>query len=151
MQYSPRALLSMPRLSLFILFIVLGTSLPLLAQDESGVPPEMQAYLETLTPSQQEQVIALLQGGVANGRWKEGLLFDGIAPSEDMFSTMQFYPGTEQVQPDEMRVSFMGTSPAIREDQSGMSILSSWEMVTTLSSIWARDRSRTSWRWASRS
>ena len=39
-----------------------------------------------------------------------------------MFSSMQYYPGTEELLPDEMRVTFMGTSPAIREDQSGMSI-----------------------------
>jgi len=92
------------------------------AQDASGMPPEMQEYLDTLTESQQQQVLGLLQAGVANGRWKEGLMFDGIAPGDDMFSAMQYYPGTETVQEDEMRVTFMGSSPAIREDQSGMSI-----------------------------
>ncbi len=97
-------------------------SVSALAQDASGMPPEMQEYLDTLTESQQQQVLGLLQAGVANGRWKEGLMFDGIAPDDDMFSAMQYYPGTETVQEDEMRVTFMGSSPAIREDQSGMSI-----------------------------
>ena len=97
-------------------------SVSALAQDASGMPPEMQEYLDTLTESQQQQVIGLLSAGVANGKWKEGLMFDGIAPSDDMFSAMQFYPGTETVREDEMRVTFMGSSPAIREDQSGMSI-----------------------------
>ena len=82
----------------------------------------MQEYMSSLTESQRSQVMALLGAGVANGRWKEGLMFEGIAPGEDMFSSMQYYPGTEELLPDEMRVTFMGTSPAIREDQSGMSI-----------------------------
>ena len=89
---------------------------------EGGLPPEMIEYLETLTPEQKEQVLALFQGGVAGDRWKEGLMMDGIAPSDDMFSAMQFYPRTEEVREDEMRITFMGSSPAIREDQSGMSI-----------------------------
>ncbi len=95
---------------------------PSLAADAAAEQQAMQEYLETLTPSQREQVLGLLQGGVADGRWKEGLMFDGIAPGADFFSSMQYYPGTEELLPDEMRITFMGSSPAIREDQSGMSI-----------------------------
>jgi len=84
--------------------------------------PEMVKFLNELTPSQKEQVLGLFQSGVSNGRWKEGLMMDGIQPGEDMFSAMQYYPGTEEVLEDEMRITFMGSSPAIREDQSGMSI-----------------------------
>ena len=53
---------------------------PSLAADAAAEQQAMQEYLETLTPSQREQVLGLLQGGVADGRWKEGLMFDGIAP-----------------------------------------------------------------------
>ena len=109
----------MSKCVVFVIAAMCLVASPLLAQDQSGPPPDMQEYLDTLTPSQQEQVIGLLSAGVANGRWKEGLMFDGIAPGEDMFSAMQFYPGTETVLEDEMRVTFMGSSPAIREDQSG--------------------------------
>ena len=52
-------------------------SVSALAQNDSGMPPEMREYLDTLTPSQQEQVIGLLSAGVANGKWKEGLMFEG--------------------------------------------------------------------------
>ncbi len=105
---------------ILILTLLLISNLSFGQEDE--LPPEMIEFLEALTPEQKEQVIGLFQGGVANGRWKEGLMMDGIAPGEDMFSAMQFYPGTEQVLEDEMRITFMGSSPAIREDQSGMSI-----------------------------
>jgi len=105
--------------ALIALILVSG---PLMAKDDPGMPQEMKEYLATLTDSQKQQVLALLQSGVAGDQWKEGLMLDGIAPSDDMFSAMQFYPGTETVLEDEMRVTFMGSSPAIREDQSGMSI-----------------------------
>jgi hypothetical protein len=101
-----------------IILILLTLPKAAFAQDQA----EMQEYLDTLTESQQQQVLGLLQAGVANGKWKEGPMFDGIAPGEDMFSAMQYYPGTETVQDDEMRVTIMGSSPAIREDQSGMSM-----------------------------
>ena len=67
----------------------------------------MQEYMSSLTESQRSQVVALLGAGVANGRWKEGLMFEGIAPGEDMFSSMQYYPGTEELLPDEMRVTLV--------------------------------------------
>ncbi len=86
---------------------------PIDATSASDLPPEMKEYLASLTESQRKQVLALLQSGVAGDQWKEGLMLDGIAPSDDMFSSMQFYPGTETVQENEMRVSFMGSSPAI--------------------------------------
>ena len=45
------------------------------------------------------------------GRWKEGLLFEGVRPMPWLKSAANWFPGTEDVQPDEMRVTFMGTAP----------------------------------------
>jgi len=65
---------------------------------------------------------AALTGGVPGDRWKEGLLFEGIRPSPWMNSAANWLPGTEEVQPNEMRVTFMGTSPMIRPGQMNTSI-----------------------------
>lgn len=66
---------------------------------------------------------AALFGGVPNDRWKEGLLFEGIRPSPWMASASNWFPRTEEVQPNEMRIIFMGTSPSIRPGQANTSIL----------------------------
>jgi len=60
--------------------------------------------------------------GLPMGRWKEGLMFEGIAPMPWMKSAAVWYPGTEEVQPDEMRITFMGTAPIIRPGQMNTSI-----------------------------
>ena len=65
---------------------------------------------------------AALSGGVPMGRWKEGLLFEGIKPMPWLKSAANWLPGTEDVQPNEMRVTFMGTSPPIRPGQMNTSI-----------------------------
>lgn len=81
--------------------------------------------------SSEEEVLSVLMGGVNNGDyrketnsgWKEGLMFEGIAPYGDhMVSGANWFPRTEEVQPDEMRVTFMGTSPMIRPGQANTSI-----------------------------
>jgi len=73
-------------------------------------------------PSSVEEIQAALFGGVPGGRWKEGLLFEGVRPSPWMKSASNWFPGTEDVQPNEMRVIFMGTSPSIRPGQMNTSI-----------------------------
>lgn len=60
--------------------------------------------------------------GQPMGRWKEGLMFDGISPMPWLKSAANWIPGTEQVQPDEIRVTFMGSSPLPRPGQMGTSI-----------------------------
>jgi ribonuclease BN (tRNA processing enzyme) len=55
-------------------------------------------------------------------RWKEGLMFDGVAPMPWLKSAANWFPGTEEVQPDEIRVTFMGSSPLPRPGQMGTSI-----------------------------
>ena len=74
-------------------------------------------------PSSEEDIKAALFGGVPMGRWKEGLLYEGIAPQPWLKSAANWFPRTEDVQPDEMRIIFMGTAPFIRPGQMNTSIL----------------------------
>jgi ribonuclease Z len=74
------------------------------------------------TPSSDEDIAAALGGGVPMGRWKEGLTFEGIAPQPWLKSAANWFPGTEEVQPEEMRITFMGTAPFIRPGQMNTSI-----------------------------
>jgi ribonuclease Z len=60
--------------------------------------------------------------GQPMGRWKEGLMFDGVSPQPWLKSTANWFPGTEEVQPEEIRVTFMGSSPLPRPGQMGTSI-----------------------------
>jgi len=73
-------------------------------------------------PSSEADVRAALSGGVPMGRWKEGLLFEGIEPQPWLKSAANWFPNTEQVQPNEMRIHFMGTAPMIRPGQMNTSI-----------------------------
>ena len=73
-------------------------------------------------PSSPEEIEVALTGGVPMGRWKEGLLFEGIAPTPGLLSAANWLPKTEQLGPDEMRIIFMGTSPSIRPGQMNTSV-----------------------------
>ena len=64
--------------------------------------------------SDPEVIQKALTGGVPMGRWKEGLLFEGISPHPWLKSAANWFPNTEEVQPNEMRIHFMGTAPMIR-------------------------------------
>ena len=75
------------------------------------------------TPSSEEEIRAALFGGVPGDRWKEGLLFEGIKPQPWLKSAANWFPGTEDIQPNEMRIIFMGSSPSIRPGQMNTSIL----------------------------
>ena len=72
--------------------------------------------------SSKEDIEATLSGGVPMGRWKEGLLFEGIRPQPWLASAANWFPGTEEVQPNEMRITFMGSAPNIRPGQMNTSI-----------------------------
>ena len=72
--------------------------------------------------SSEEEIRAALTGGVPAGRWKEGLLFEGIRPQPWLKSAANWFPRTEDVQPNEMRIIFMGTAPFIRPGQMNTSI-----------------------------
>ncbi len=70
-----------------------------------------------------KNVEAVIKGGRPLGRWKEGLMFDGIEPMPWLQSAANWYPNTEKLQSDEMRIIFMGTSPVIRPGQMNTSVL----------------------------
>jgi len=94
-------------------FVIAILSLPTLAQWNA---PDIQK------PSSEADVQRALSGGVPGGRWKEGLLFEGIEPQAWLKSAANWFPNTEQVQPNEMRIHFMGTAPMIRPGQMNTSI-----------------------------
>ena len=56
------------------------------------------------------------------GRWKEGLTFEGIEPMPWLKSAANWMPGSEDIQPNEIRVTFMGSSPIPRPGQMGTSV-----------------------------
>jgi len=59
---------------------------------------------------------------LGTGKRQEGLLFEGIKPSPWMKSASNWFPRTEEIQPNEMRIIFMGTAPFIRPNQMNTSL-----------------------------
>ena len=98
------------------LFASLISACLFVAGSSFAEPPPVQK------PSSDKDIGAALSGGVPGGRWKEGLLFEGVKPMPWLKSAANWFPGTEEVQPEEMRVTFMGTSPSIRPGQMNTSI-----------------------------
>ena len=69
-----------------------------------------------------EQVIRkAATAGQPNGRWKEGLTFEGVAPMPWMKNTVNWYPG-ETIPTNELRITFMGSAPLVRPGQMGTSV-----------------------------
>ena len=68
-------------------------------------------------PSSPEDMQAALTGGVPMGRWTEGLLFEGINPTPGLMSASNWFPRTETLGPDELRITFMGTVHPARSDE----------------------------------
>ncbi len=64
----------------------------------------------------------IVQGGIPNGRWNEGLMFEGVKPMPWQKSAANWFPNTEDVQPEEIRIIFMGSSPLIRPGQMNTSV-----------------------------
>ncbi|MDH3818169.1 MAG: hypothetical protein OES21_06115 [Myxococcales bacterium] len=56
--------------------------------------------------SSEDDIKAALMGGVPAGRWKEGLLFEGIRPQPWLKSAANWFPRTEDVQPNEMMLGW---------------------------------------------
>ena len=62
--------------------------------------------------------------GNPDDKWIEGeTIIPHVAPGSHFKATMLYYPGTEELQPDEARVTFMGSTYYPNRSQSGMSIL----------------------------
>ena len=103
------------------------TRIAALAGTESAAQAPSQAeQLKMLAAKGYESDPAVLKavatGGTPMGRWKEGLTFDGVAPMPWLKSSANWFPKTEDVQPDEIRVTFMGSSPMPRPGQMGTSV-----------------------------
>ena len=61
--------------------------------------------------------------GVPGDKWIEGETMQPyVAPASHFKSSMLYYPGTEVLQDDEVRVTFMGSTFYPNQSQSGMSI-----------------------------
>ena len=69
-----------------------------------------------------EEADDALSGGVLAGRWKEGLLFEGIGPTPSLRSASNWFPRVETLGHDEMHIIFMGSAPGIRPGQMNTSI-----------------------------
>ena len=69
-----------------------------------------------------EVISKMLAAGKPDASRKEGLLFQGLSPQPWLKDVANWFPGKEEVQPNEMRVTFMGTSPLQRPSQFGTSI-----------------------------
>jgi len=62
--------------------------------------------------------------GIPGDKWTEGeTLYPHVVPGKHFNATMLYYPGTETLQPDEVRIIFMGSTYYPNKSQSGMSIL----------------------------
>jgi hypothetical protein len=77
-------------------FLLLGTILIPFGSIQADPPPVQD-------PSSQADIQAALSGGVPMGRWKEGLLFEGISPQPWLKSAANWFPNTEEVQPNGQR------------------------------------------------
>jgi ribonuclease Z len=87
------------------------------------IPPEKLAELEAAGYETNPEVFKELStGGKPMGRWTEGLTFDGIEPMPWLKSAANWTPGSEAVQPSEIRITFMGSSPIPRPGQMGTSV-----------------------------
>ncbi len=50
--------------------------------------------------------------GIPGDKWVEGeTMVPHVSPAKHFKATMLYYPGTEKLQPDEVRVIFMGSTP----------------------------------------
>jgi len=93
------------------------------AQSGPQLDPEMVEELEAQGFETSPEVFKeLVTGGQPNGRWKEGLTFEGLEPMPWLASAANWVPGKEILQPEEIRVTFMGSSPIPRPGQMGTSV-----------------------------
>jgi ribonuclease Z len=64
------------------------------------------------TPSSPDEIQRALSGGLPIDH-REGLMFEGINPTPGLKSAANWFPRTEKLGPDEIRIIFMGTAPFI--------------------------------------
>jgi ribonuclease Z len=92
------------------LLACLAASAPILAQE----PP---------SPAMQKAMQFFQTAGLPGDQWIEGETYiPHVAPGSHFAASQLFFPGFEELQPDEMRVTFMGSTYYPSDTQSGMSI-----------------------------
>lgn len=120
----------MKMLYLGIIFMLLVSCETSTDQGESQLPSNQKQTTkigETQIPSDgfetdPDVFQQIATAGIPNGRWKEGLMFEGVEPMPWLKSASNWFPNTEEVQSDEIRIIFMGSSPMIRPGQMNTSI-----------------------------
>jgi len=106
-----------------LLTLVLLLSAGLHAEPGLQISAEQKAKLEAAGFETNPEVLKqLATGGRPMGRWTEGLTFEGIEPMPWLKSAANWTPGSELVQENEIRVTFMGSSPVPRPGQMGTSV-----------------------------
>lgn len=109
--------------NLAIIGLMLSSAAVVVAEKQPKIDPKKIAELEAAGFETNPEVFQqLATGGKPMGRWKEGLTFDGIEPMPWLKSATNWMPGTEEIQADEIRVTFMGSSPLPRPGQMGTSV-----------------------------
>ena len=96
-----------------ILGLLMGVLGGLVVAPEAGAQdPELQKAMEFFSTA-----------GIPGDQWIEGETFyPNVAPADHFNATLLYYPGTEELQRDEVRVTFMGSTYYPSQSQSGMSI-----------------------------
>lgn len=102
---------------------LLLTSVGAIAEQAPMISPQQKAELDAAGYETDPEVFKVLAtAGQPMGRWKEGLTFEGVEPMPWLASAANWTPGSEEVQPSEIRVTFMGSSPVPRPGQMGTSV-----------------------------
>ena len=110
-------------LAKLVMIGVILSSVSAASQDQAEIDPQKMAELEAAGFETNSEVFKqLATGGQPMGRWKEGLTFDGIEPMPWLKSAANWTPRSEEIQPNEIRVTFMGSSPIPRPGQMGTSV-----------------------------
>jgi ribonuclease BN (tRNA processing enzyme) len=109
------------KMTRLLAILVCFTFIPFASAQLSEETPDFSKYTAA-DFADEETMEFTMSAGVPLGRYKEGLLFDGIAPHPWLKSAANWFPGTEDVQPEEMRITFMGTAPMLRPGQMNTSI-----------------------------
>ena len=83
-------------------------AIPLLAVAFTPLASAAAQVVTARPPSSEADIRAALSGGVSGGRWTEGLMFEGIEPQPWLRSASNWFPNTEEIQPEESRPTSSG-------------------------------------------
>ena len=85
--------------------------------------PRLQAQETAQDPELAKAMEFFSTAGIPGDKWIEGeTMVPHVAPASHFKANMLYYPGTEELQEDEVRVTFMGSTYYPNQSQSGMSV-----------------------------